>query len=200
MQKSERLMVRGAPASGRESRNARWGMGTTLALVSCAVVLMAGCGKHQDQGASAEPVSQTTPMAQPAPIEQVASDTNRVESGALKAEGGARASEILPPELTVSVADSVMFPGQVIEIAALGTNDVTEMALGDRLGQKQPFIYDTDLRHWRAAYRIPLGTAGERIALSVTARNSAGKWHRKYVFLNVGTQSAEVTPAPAPGK
>jgi hypothetical protein len=199
MRSNERLMVRGAPASGREIDSARWRTGATLALVPFVVALLAGCGKHQEQGASAEPVSQTTSMGLPAPAEQVASDTNRVESEAAK-DGGARVNEILPPELTVSVADSIMFPGQAIEITALGTNDVTEMVLGDRLGQKQPFIYDVDLKHWRAAYRIPLGTAGERIGLSVTARNSAGKWHRKYVFLNVGTRSADATPAPASSK
>ena len=199
MRSNERLMMRGAPASGRETGNARRRMGA-LALVPFVMALLAGCGKHQDQGASLEPVSQSARMAAPPATEQVASDSSRVGSEAPKAEAGARINEILPPELTVSVADSVMFPGQVIEIAALGTNDVTEMVLGDRLGQKQPFIYDTGLRHWRAAYRIPLGTAGERIGLSVTARNSAGKWHRKYVFLNVGTQSADAAAAPASSK
>ena len=199
MLRNERLMMRSAAAGGRKSESTWWRLGT-LALVPFVMALLAGCGKHQDQGASVEPVSQTASMGPPAAAEQVASDSNRVEGEGQKAQGGAPIREILPPELTVSVADSVMFPGQAIEITALATNDVTEMVLGDRLGQKQPFTYDLDLKHWRAAYRIPLGTAGQRVGLSVTAKNSAGKWHRKYVFLNVGTQSADAAPAPASSK
>ena len=46
-------------------------------------------------------------------------------------------------------------------------------------------MYDSDAKGWRVAYRVPIATHQETVALSVTATNDAHHWKRVWVFLKI---------------
>ncbi len=87
------------------------------------------------------------------------------------------------PDVVADIVDTLVTPGSVVEITAEGSSDITAVALQDGLGRRQAFAYDTDARVWRVSYRVPMRIPGERMGLSVTARNDAGRWHRVWVFV-----------------
>lgn len=178
-------------------------LGTTLLVAGLAVSFLAfGCGKEESRtvattaGASgpstpARNASIATPAAA-TPAAGVA-ETTPGESGT-SVQGlqmGTVSGDALPPEVEVSVAagESVA-PGSIVELKADGSADVVAMTLRDARGKEEPFTYDEAAGVWRALYRAPIKAGGDRLALSVTAKNGAERWRRVWVFLNVGQAAA----------
>jgi len=170
----------------------------TLVMTPIALAFLAlGCGKHDDHQMSA-----ASGASQGGVVDQIGEAVDRMSgasrAGEPQAGSAATSADSLPPEVAVSTADTLVVPGAVVEITALGTPDVVEITLSDRLGTKQPFSYDAAAKHWRAFYRVPLKSPEERLALSVTARNSINKWRRVWIFLPVRLEALEEQTEPAP--
>lgn len=111
--------------------------------------------------------------------------------GAVRQESvAATLAESMPPEIDASVSEDPVAPGSVIEITAVGSSDVTEMVLRDALGRTYPLTRHEETGTWRAFYRIPMKVAGDRVGLSITARNGVNRWRRVWVFPKVATQEA----------
>jgi hypothetical protein len=175
---------------------------TVRALGGVAVVgafVLAGCGSagggHEQSVAQVQaPTPEATTQATPA----VAVKPLVTSTGAGQRESGDEAS--MPPEVDVSVVDTLVAPGQVVELVAHGTPDVERMALKDGNGDTQPFVKDADGKTWRISYRVPLHPRYERAGLSVTARTGAERWRRVWVFLHVkGDEATPDTPPEIPG-
>ena len=100
--------------------------------------------------------------------------------------------ESLPPDIAVTVGDTLVVPGENVELLAQASVDVIGISLSDGLHNGIAFAYDGDARAWRTSYRVPLRPHGDRISLSVTAKNDVGRWCRHWVFLSVdrGTTTA----------
>jgi len=160
---------------------------TGLVVAAVAIGLMVGsCGEKREDvasGASVQPASQ----APSAPVATVATVASHTPAQTPKAEEINSAAS-LPPEVTVSVGDTLVIPGSAIEIDARASVDATELSLWDGVSKRQPFTYDEQGKVWRAFYRVPLKSQ-ERLGLSVTAKNEAGRWRRVWVFLRVGSES-----------
>ena len=100
----------------------------------------------------------------------------------------------LPPEVTASVEDSVVRAGEVVEIIAQGSDDVSQVGLSDGIGRMQLFTRDPASNVWHVLYRVPLKTNKDKLALSVTALNDVNRWRRVWVFvqLNHDKQNPEL--------
>ena len=100
----------------------------------------------------------------------------------------------LPPEVTASVEDSVVRAGEVVEVIAQGSDDVSQVGLSDGLGRMQLFTHDPASNVWHVLYRVPLKTKKDKLALSVTALNDVNRWRRVWVFvqLNHDKQNPEL--------
>jgi hypothetical protein len=135
------------------------------------------CGEKQDvAGGPTQPAAES----QTATVAAVASHTTPEAP-----EGGSISSaDSLPPEVTASVEDTLATPGSAIEVTAEASVDATELSLWDGFGARQRFAYDQQGKVWHAFYRVPLKSI-DRLALSVTAKNGAGRWRRVWVFLHV---------------
>jgi hypothetical protein len=167
----------------------RWG---ALAAASAALVfLAAGCGRNGDEVASTGSGDPETTIAQqnsqataavPAATRSVA---GQGVSTALAEGDGAISIDSLPPDVAASVTNTLVQPGEIIEVAAQGSSDVAEINLSDGLGKTQPMTYDTTAGLWRVYYRVPLRTTTDRLGLSVTAKNSLDRWRRVWIFLTV---------------
>jgi len=156
---------------------------TGIMLVAIAAGMVAvGCGSEKIEQASAGSTSTPAVTAQssepvlPAPSAEVAPQGESTTS--TPPDGPA-------PEVAVSVSDTLVVPGGVVELIANASEDVVEVSLKDDLGRKQPFAYDAERKSWRTSYRVPMRMPSERLALSVTARNDSHRWHRVWVFLGV---------------
>ena len=159
-----------------------------------------GCGKEEkrvsattsdarSQSVVAAPVA-TPAQGDGAPRTALASGEAGTAGGALQEEASGETPAVegdaaLPPEVVVSVPDSLAVPGSIVEITAEGSADVTAITLSDGRGQTRPFAYDPGANVWRASYRVPLRSATERLGLSVTATNGGNRWKRVWIFLNV---------------
>jgi hypothetical protein len=163
-------------------------------------LLAAGCGKHNDdQAAGVVATSQAAGLDTPPVIASATSEAARaegVEQGGSQAKASA---DSLPPDVSASAPDSLILPGTAVEIIARGTPDVVAITVWDGIGQKQPMSFDSELRVWRAFYRVPLRTSQPSVGLSVTARNAAGKWRRVWTTLRIHSETPEHQPEPAPG-
>ena len=159
----------------------------TIALM----VSVAGCGGNSGSKAS-QNASQPVAQAQ-------AGTLSEMQGGEAHAEPTAQVADTvggLPPEVSASVTGTAAKPGDVIEITALGSPDVTGMFLTDGLRRAQPFSYDMDGKLWRTSYRLPLEPMSDHLGFSVTARNEAGRWRRVWVFVNVAPEAEEPQIAP----
>jgi hypothetical protein len=92
-------------------------------------------------------------------------------------------AEYLPPDVAVPTSEMLVTPGSVVEITAEGSSDVVEVVLTDDLGTTTNLQYDGSAGLWRTSYRVPLRMKGERVGLSVTAKNGTQRWRRVWVFL-----------------
>jgi hypothetical protein len=166
-------------------------LGVFAALFVAAVVagvVLSGCGKGPGSHAQADVSAQSSGPADAGTQAQVAA----VVAMPAAAQGGLSASdravlEGLPPDLSVSVADTLVAPGETIEFTVEGTDDVRQVALSDGRDEPTPFVRDEGTHVWRAQYRVPLHPKSERFGVSVTARNDADRWRRVWVFLHIET-------------
>ncbi len=168
---------------------ARQGLVVSALLGAVALGIM-GCGQNAadrapvaskaqtEVGSTSPPAVAAVPAAQEAPA-----------SGTLMSGGGA--AEGLPPEIAVSLADTLVVPGQPVEIEVEGTPDVSQIALSDGRGDPMPFVRDSTGNAWRVGYRVPLRPREDRLGLSVTARNESNRWRRVWIFLHVQRPGAE---------
>ena len=152
-----------------------------VAVVAVAFLTM-GCGKQEKQKLASETgtveagVSEQ-PMATTASLVDV---TPRAERNEIP-----MAADSLPPDVVASASALVADKGQVVEITAQGSMDITQVILSDGL-QKTPLVYDMDAKAWRGVYRVPLRTKADRVGLAVTATNGRGQYQRVWVFIEVG--------------
>jgi hypothetical protein len=102
----------------------------------------------------------------------------------------------LAPEVAAAIVDPLVVPGGSIEVTAQASSDVEAVTLTDDRGGRYPFAYDSEKDEWRVAYRVPMRIASERPALSVTAKNAAGRWSRVWLFLDVEKKEAATVAEP----
>jgi hypothetical protein len=155
-----------------------------LAASILAVLLASGCGGQQSrEQASVAGEAREAVVAQHTPAPSVPAsneDPVRTELGA-----AVTSADSLPPDVEAASSDSLVIPGEAVEITATASSDAVNLTLWDGIGRKQPFSYDSANGVWRVFYRVPLKGKTERLGLSVTAWNGAHRWRRVWVFLNV---------------
>lgn len=162
-------------------------LGLTLVAASLTVGLLTiGCGKQGAETAATEAVTtQETPAGNAAAAASAPAPAAPVEEATPAGEEQAAQETVLPPDIAGSVSEDFVAPGDVVEITAEGTTDVTEVMLTDARGKTQPLTYDESLGMWKTLYRVPLRTATDRLGLSITAKNSTQGWRRVWVFVNL---------------
>jgi len=167
---------------GYEPKRWLWSLAAwSTALVAITIVgalLFAGCGgqhAEQAQKVSAEPA--VTQSGGSAPV--VLAKTDQAAPVVQDETPGSTADS---PDVTASVSDTLVAPGQSVEITARATSDVTAIELRDGLHEPQAFTYDEKANLWRASYRMPLRSAS-RVGLGVKAVNETNHWSRVWVFL-----------------
>ena len=154
--------------------------------------LTIGCGKQEGRklaseggtvaaGALEQPATATASMVQTTPSAEATGGAERLPANA----------DSLPPDVVASASALVAERGQVVEITAQGSLDITEVILSDGL-HKTPLAYDLEAKAWRGVYRVPMRTKGDRVGLAVTATNGQGRWQRVWVFIEVGKPGGEV--------
>lgn len=202
LERSEVAQVRERFADGdgmeaEERSPRRWPrvLGAFAALFVASVVagvLLSGCGR---QGGSATGTETSAAVVTPETGEQVQVAAAAVAPAPAQglSAGDLAVREGLPPDLSVSVPDTLVIPGEVVDFTVLGTTDVSEMALSDGRDEPLPFVRDEGADTWRVQYRVPLHPRGERFGVSVTAKTELGRWRRVWVFLHV--ERGDATPA-----
>ena len=177
-------------------RRVAWGAAMLVALVGAGFVFC-GCGRQAEQKAvaashSGAPSTQAEAASSIA-LGSVAETPAREPNSASLA---AASVDSLSPEVAATVLDPVVYPGGSVEVTAEASADVEAVTLTDGRGIRTPFAYDSEKDEWRVAYRVPMRTASEHPALSVTAKNAAGRWSRVWVFLNVEKKGAATAAEP----
>ena len=89
------------------------------------------------------------------------------------------------------MGDTLVTPGETVELTARGTPDVVEVTLWDGVHERLAFTRDAEGNTWRVQYRVPLRLKSERLGLSVTAKNEAGRWRRVWLFLKLRDGASE---------
>jgi hypothetical protein len=161
---------------------------TQAGLVAAVAVafLTIGCGKQEHQKLASESGTLERDV-----MERPVATTASLIDTAPRADGGTRdealpaTADSLPPDVVASASSLVADRGQVVEITAQGSMDITEVILSDGL-HKVPLAYDMEAKAWRGVYRVPLRTKADRVGLAVTATNGHGRWERVWVFIEVG--------------
>lgn len=158
-----------------------------------------GCGQKREgqvtSGVDATPAPGQVALAGQTQEQATLTETGtRIEPAgtAITTDGAldAAVTESLPPEIDATVSAEPVQPGSVIEISAVGSSDVTEMVVTDARGKTFPMTRIEETGAWRVFYRIPMKVAGDRVALSVTAKNGVNQWQRVWVFPNVVREEA----------
>jgi hypothetical protein len=157
-----------------------------LVAVVAVAFLTIGCGKQGHQKLASESGTlerdvKEQPMATTASLVDM---TPRADGG-MRNEALPATADSLPPDVVASASALVADRGQVVEITAQGSMDITEVILSDGL-HKAPLAYDMEAKAWRGVYRVPLRTKADRVGLAVTATNGHGRWERVWVFIEVG--------------
>jgi hypothetical protein len=171
--------------AGRRTMNMN-GAGTrTLWITGSLVVafLTLGCGEQNEKATVETSATPAAAVQRITPAVVAATAASTPESGIHQGEEGG-ATE-LPPDVTAMVPDTLITPGNVVEITAQASTDATGLMLTDRLGHKYPFVYDMEAKAWRVQYRVPLTTTIDRLGLSVTATNGSNRFKRVWVFLKI---------------
>lgn len=169
-----------------ESKSSR---GRVILASAALAVLVFGCGKHsEEQQASAGNATQAVTVEHTG--EATAGGQGTSQDGALERgqAGEGVSADSLPPEIAVSAPDTLVTPGSVVEIIASGSPDVVEMRLSDGIHKPQILTFDSHESGagvWRTFYRVPMKIRGERVELSVTAKNGVNRWRRVWVFMDV---------------
>jgi hypothetical protein len=171
-------------------------LGAFAALFIAAViagVLLSGCGGQHESSVQADASGQGAVSGQGTQAQLASTAAMPAPAQGGLSAGDRAVLEGLPPDLSVSVGDTLVTPGQAVEFVVEGTDDVAQVALSDGRDEPMPFVRDTTGGVWRAQYRVPLHPKGERFGISVTARTNADRWRRVWVFLH--TRSAQADPA-----
>lgn len=144
-----------------------------------------GCGTQgtADQQAVARVEAESHGPTQ-GPVASAAAAEVPVAPGGTVSDPKSSELESVPPDVEVTQSDTLVTPGQSVEILVRATSDVTRIALSDGIHDAQPFVRDADTKYWRVTYRVPLRPRQERWGLSVTAKNEAGRWCRVWLFLH----------------
>jgi hypothetical protein len=181
---------RGADPAARESRP--WmARGACISTSLALALLVMGCGREsleQTDGSSeghAEAIAiPASAPAQPASSGVQLEDRSRTEAAGPK-DGVMSVATGVAPDVVVAAVDTLVAPGEVVELTAEATADVVEMALSDGRGPRQPFAYDSTAAVWRTSYRVPLRPSADNVGLSVTAKTAAKRWRRVWIFLKI---------------
>jgi len=172
--------------------NPRTATMTTIVSVLASLSLL-GCGNGQrnvtesgaGQSGAVEPFTAVAQAADASQVPQV-----RIPESV--------PADSLPPDVVARASDGVASPGGTVEVAALASPDVVEVFLWDGIGRKQSFAYDSTANLWRARYRVPLRIGGDRIGLSVTAKNGRDLRSRVWVFVRIERPASEETQEKQP--
>ena len=160
--------------------------GTRTALIAASAMLAflaLGCGEQKERASVETSATPAAAMRQATPAAVATTASTAMETG-VKEETGT-GIQTLPPDVTALAPDSLVTPGEIIEITAQASTDAESLMLMDRLGHKYPFTYDVDAKAWRVQYRVPLQTKIDLLGLSVTATNGANLFKRVWVFLKI---------------
>lgn len=162
------------------------GAGKRVAVITASLVvafLALGCSEQKERATGETNATPIAAMEQTTPAVVAATGVPTPEAGP---GGGLTASaDSLPPDVTAFAPDSLVTPGNVVEITAQASTDAATVTLTDRLGHKYPFVYDTEAKAWRVHYRVPIQTRIDKLGLSVTATSGANRWKRVWVFLGI---------------
>jgi hypothetical protein len=167
------------------------------ALVAVAIpigLLISSCGSGSDgkeEHAAAQP-PESTPASDAVARAPLSGALPASMTSDPKAADDSVPVEAQSPDLAVTVADTVVVPGDRVQVLVESSPDVTEMSLWDGMQDRQALTYDASTKFWMGTYRVPLKPTWQRVGLSVTAKNEAGRWHRVWVFLNVKPEGSEV--------
>ncbi|MCC6348453.1 MAG: hypothetical protein IT347_02545 [Candidatus Eisenbacteria bacterium] len=178
----------GYEAQGTEA--ARWprtvGLFTVLFTAAVAAGLaLAGCGNRGGGGAAAESSAAVASPAAATPSQAAGTQVASAPVASGLSAGDLAVKEGLPPDLSVTVPDTLVAPGEVVEFRVVGTTDVSQVALSDGRDEPLPFVRDAGTDTWRVQYRVPLHPRQDRFGVSVTARTDLNRWRRVWVFLHV---------------
>jgi hypothetical protein len=186
---------------GTKDRLAAWRRLPARAACGCAFLLaalvvsllLASCGEKNTHSSGNQPKGVVATMSGGSPsnpaVAQVAA-----QDGERKSDRVAAPSGLVSPDVSVELADTVITPGETVELIARVSDDVSEIELWDGFHDKQVFVHDSTAKVWRATYRVPLRPARERLGLSVTAKNDAHRWRRVWVFLRIPRETPEAEP------
>lgn len=164
---------------------------TALGSAVACIVLLTGCGRDVGVAKSTETASEARSTA-PAEGAQPAASP----AVAVKAPVAAGSEESLPPDLEVAPVDTLVSPGEPVEIVVRSTSDVARVALYDGSGERQALVRDPGGDLWRVTYRVPLRPHHERWGLSITAKTEANRWRRVWVFLRVREATSGLAAQP----
>ena len=153
-------------------------------------VIVSSCGSEHAQTKSSEAQSQVVTPQEGTQNAAAAAMTVPLPAPSGRLERRTEVQQGLPPDLSVSVPDTSVGPGQAVEFSVEATGDVTQIAVSDGSGDPLPMVLDEETGEWKVQYRVPLKPRHERIGLSVTARNDANRWRRVWVFLHVTPDEA----------
>jgi len=167
-----------------------FGLRIGLAIAALAVIAAVyGCG-----GNGAEQTSDATQGAVESGQTSVMPASTIAPSASNQGSRMIALGDSLPPDVVVTAEDSLFSPGDVVEITAQGSEDVSQVGLSDRLGRMQLFTREPASNLWHVLYRVPMGTAKDRLALSVTALNDLNRWRRGWLFLDVRQGETSAKP------
>jgi hypothetical protein len=169
-----------------------------LGLIAAAFAIsfiVGGCGDHRDRSAATAPTSNEGNTV--ATATAVAPSMPGSPSRESQENDPVVDVDSLPPEVSASVADTLVTPGAAVENTAAASIAATELVLWDGIGRRQSFVYDLNGKVWRTYYRVPIKSTN-RLALSVTAKSQGGRWRRVWVFLDVRRPSVVAEPSPSP--
>ena len=163
-----------------------------------AALLLSNCGGSKSDGSAARNESSTSPASAESTLPAsssgdaaasvpavVTGDASASNAGTSSTPAATIAGETLPPEIAIAEMDTLVTPGQPVSFTVYGTPDVTEIALWDGVGDRQPLVHDANGDVWRVDYRVPLRPKQERLGFSLTAKNGSNRWRRVWVFLRV---------------
>jgi hypothetical protein len=155
-------------------------------------IALSGCGQRSETQTQAQAVA---PDAGSQPVTAAVASMPGPVAGTSTSRDST-ASDALPPDVTVSMPDTLVDAGSALELVAEGTSDVKQIVLSDGLNDPQAFVRDEGTNVWRTTYRVPLRPRLERFGLSVTARNEADRWRRVWVFVHVQKDGQEACDNP----
>jgi hypothetical protein len=174
-------------ACDARSRGWRGLAGAALALAAFGIVA-SGCGSQEQRSAS---VGAGEAGVVTVPAYETSGEANTVHavvSGATEIGPAAQPGDgTMPPDIIVTASNTIVAPGEVIDIVVQATPDVTEMSLWDGLNDRQALAYDSDAKAWRVSYRVPLKLPWERTGLAITAKNDGQRWCRSWVFIQMAS-------------